>query len=64
MKIEIDVDNEWAAELTRLNLIESYKCAERSSPDDIIKSLMVVIDYYSNQDQYKEFLESIQESDL
>lgn len=64
MKIEIEVDNEWAAELTRINLIESYRCAERCSPDNILQALMTVIEYYSTPTQYKEFIESIQESDL
>ena len=64
MKIEIEVVPEWAAELTRLNLIESYRCAERSSPDNILQALMNVIEYYSTSTQYKEFIESIQELDL
>lgn len=64
MKLEIDVVPECVAEITRLNLIESYKCAERCSPDNILQALMTVIEYYSTPIQYKEFIESIQESGL
>jgi hypothetical protein len=64
MKIELDLDPEQSSEIVRHSLIESYKCMERYAPDDIIKSLMTVIEYYSNPTEYKEFLESITNQDL
>ncbi len=57
MKIEIDIDLDQFDELVRRNLIDSYYASDEDKPE-IRNALIKVIDYYSNREQFEEFLNS------
>lgn len=60
MKIEIDFDADQVSEIVRQDLIDYYYIAAEMEDDDELNDAFIkVIDYYSNREQFQEFLNTI-----
>lgn len=63
MKIEIDFDADQVSEIVRQDLIDYYYIAAEMEDDDELNNAFIkVIDYYSNREQFQEFLNAIRKN--